>query len=647
MNWKKYQLKSWTTLIIILKIYLLIISIFSALRLFFYFYNQDKKLYFTDIHKLLTSFLWGLRFDLIPVTYILAIVYLLLLFYDYSRKKFFKKTAFWLAYILLSMAIFVYAADIIYYNEFAVHLSSQVLSWFNDFSTIVKMIFTAPELSFMFIPFFVILWAWYYLLKKIFYKKYYSDYISSFKLHFSYLGFIILMIFASKGRIIGHTLAVQDAYNDDKLFYNDFKVNPLFSISESFDSKNNRHELNLLPDEEAVKKIQLLFQIAQPIYDSPIARDCLNDSLPVLEDKKNVVFIFMERKATWKMKYFGNRDTMTTFLDSLFLQSKSYDRFYSSGTRTFEGIFGSLYAHPVLFDEHPMKNEVMRKYYGIPQILQENNYETVFFCPHTPRFDNLGVFIPKNGFNRFYYEDNYPKDSLKTNWGVDDHFLFNFALQKMDSLSRLSKPFFSVILTISDHNPYYVPDFIQGKNIKIRAARFADWALKDFFKKVKKKPWFNNTLFVLVGDHGKPNNPIYPVSLSTHHVPLIFYHKGIHPQIIHDIGDQKDILPLLMKELKMNYINNTMGKIPDSLSKSYAYFNHYEKNGILNEKHLLVIDKKGDILGLYNYADKNPSNVKDDFPEIADSLAYLLKAHLQTSYYIRKNNLQKRPEKSR
>jgi len=288
---------------------------------------------------------------------------------------------------------------------------------------------------------------------------------------------------------------------------------------------------------------------------------------------------------------------------------------------------------------------MMRKYYGIPQIFKENDYETVFFCPHTPLFDNLGNFIPKNGFNKFYYEDHYPKDSLKTNWGVDDHFLFNFALNKMDSLHQANKTFFSVILSISDHNPYYVPDFIKGKNLRTRAARFADWSLRDFFKKARKKDWFDNTLFVLVGDHGKPKNPIYFTDLSYHQVPLIFYEKDIQPEMIHDIGDQKDILPLLMKELKINYINNTFGKIPDSLSKGYAYFNHYEKNAILNDKYLLIIDNKGDIVGLYDYIHKQTKNLKDSLPEVAEQMAYFLKSQLQASYYIRKNNLQKKPER--
>ncbi len=645
MNYKKYLPSTGQYLSIILKIYLIIILIFTGLRAFFYFYNQNAKHYFTYVSKLFSSWIWGLRFDLIPVTYILSVSFLLLLIYDYTHKIIFKKIAFWTTYIFLSILIFLYAADIIYYNEFAVHLNNQILLWFNDPATIFKMIVEAPELSFMFIPFFLILISWYYILKKIFYKPEIrrENKNQNIKIHLSYLFLIIAMIFASKGRIIGHTLKVNDAYNDDNLFYNEFKLNPYFTIKESLNNDKYR-ELKLMDDTKAITRVQKFFDIIKTEYNSPIARFIHNDTTK-LDKPKNVVFIFMERKATWKMRYFGNKDTMTPFLDSLYLKSLSFDNFYSSGTRTFEGIYGSLYAYPILFGEHPLKNS-LRQYYGIPQILNDNGYQTVFFCPHTPFFDNLSQFLPKNGFEKIYFEDDYPKDSLRTNWGVDDHFLFNFSIKKMDSLHQIQKPFFSVILTISDHNPYWVPEYIKGENIKIRAARFADWSLQNFFHKIKNKPWFANTIFVLVGDHGKPKNGIYPTTLSTHHVPLLFYYKGVQAKINHQIGDQKDILPMLMDLLHINYIDNTFGRnILKDTSDQYAYFNHYEKNGILNNEFLLVINNKGKMKGLYRYKDKNPENLLDSFPDKAAKMKDLLISHLQSSFYIRKNNLQKKPEK--
>jgi phosphoglycerol transferase MdoB-like AlkP superfamily enzyme len=643
MNYKKYLPKSGHSLYVILKIYLIIILIFSGLRAFFYFYNQNPKYYFSSVFKLLKSWFWGLRFDLIPVTYTLAISFLLLLIYEFTQKKLYKKIAFWITYFFLSFLIFLYAADIIYYNEFAVHLNNQILLWFNDPATIFKMIIEAPELSFMFVPFFLIMLLWYYLLKKIYYAKNAVKSEGGIKLHLSYLFLIIIMIFASKGRIIGHTLKINDAYNDDNLFYNEFKLNPYFTIKESME--NEKYQiLKLMDDADAIDRVQKFFKIIKPKYTSPVARDINNSQIQDSTAFDNVVFIFMERKATWKMKYFGNKDTMTPFLDSLFLQSLSFDRFYSSGTRTFEGIYGSLYAYPILFGEHPLKNS-LRQYYGIPQILKEKGFKTVFFCPHTPYFDNLSQFLPKNGFEKIYFENDYPEDSLRTNWGVDDHFLFNFAIKKMDSLNRNKQKFFSVILTISDHNPYWVPDYIKGKNIKIRAARFADWSLRDFFKKVKNKPWFDRTLFVMVGDHGKPKNGIYPTTLSTHHVPLLFYYNGVKAKVLHQIGDQKDILPMLMNLLQIDYTDNTFGRnILKDTTQQFAYFNHYEKNGMLNKNFLLVINNKGKTKGLYRYVDNNPENLLDSFPEEAEKMKKLLIAHLQTAFYIRKNNLQKKPK---
>jgi len=630
-----------TAFIIIVKIYLLLFIIFFLLRAFFYYYNQDGKHYFFDFKKLINSFLWGFRYDFIIVSYILTLPFLLLIVSDYTQKNIFKNWALYFSFVFLEVLLLIMSADIIYYNEFFTHLNSQVLNWFNNPDTIIHMIVEAPELSFMLIPFMLIMVVFYKLLKRIFKSKpiVFQSYISIF---FTYLLIISLMVFASKGRIIGHGLKTADAYNDDNVFMNEFKINPVFTIIESYNDMDVSKNVDYTQPEIAIKNTKKYLGITTNKYTSPIARDIKNDSTPV---KKNIVFIFMERKASWKMKYFGNRQKMTPFLDSLFLKSFSFDRFYSAGTRTFEGVYGSLYGFPILFSEHPLKGITIKKYYGLPHILKEKDYKTVFFCPHTPRFDNLLNFIPKNGFDRLFSQNDYPQDSLKNAWGVDDHFLFNFALKEMDKMYADKQTFFSVILTISDHNPYYVPDFIKGENIKLRAARFADWSLRDFFKKARNKKWFNNTVFVLVGDHGKPHNGIYPTELFSHHVPFMIYEKDITPQINHTIGDQKDIMPILFDYLHFNYTNNTFGINNTKRKKPhYAYFNHYEKNGILDEKYLLVINNKKKIVGLYDYVHQNKMNLMNQYPEIARKMANVLKSNLQTSYLIKKNNLQLKPK---
>ena len=637
---------------VIIFLYFFSLTVFLIFRILFLIYNYPFASQTLVLKKIFDGFVNGFRYDIVPLTYGFAIVMIFLLLYDLTKKMIFRRAAFWTAVLWLIFLITLYLADIVYYNKFATHLNAQVFFWLKDFPTVVKMILTAPELGFILLPA-LLLWGCIYLVVKRIFQCFHKEKEFNKSIFFKYVLAVTLMFFLGKGKIIGHALSEEMAFTDDNFFMNDFKINPFFILKKSLKTIHKPFHLSLMDPEQALLHVRSDLKIDTLKYTSPIARDYVFES-----EKKsslpNIVFIFLERKASWKMAYFGNKDSLTPFLDSLFLQSLSFDRFYSGGTRTFEGIFCGLFGYPVLFGEHPLygQNTENRQrlsstnistFYGLPQVLKDTGYTTIYFCPHTPRFDNMGVFLPHNGFDYFYSEQSFPDSMYVNSWGVDDLHLFRFVLQKLDRFYKRKKPFFAVIQTITDHEPYYFPDSIPGKIPAKRAARYADMSLKYFFDNVQKKPWYNNTVFILVGDHGKPLNPRYPIDLGTHHVPLLFYGKNIQPQIIHTVGDQKDIMPTLLGLLKINYTDNTFGKNLLNVKDGYAYFNHYNLNGWLTSKYFVIIDSHGKIKGLFDLRDKKVINLKDTLPEIAEKLAIHLKAHLQSSFEIRKKHLQSKP----
>ncbi len=634
----------------IFNLYIYPLLVLLLIRTFFVFYNLPEQISGLNLKKFFDLMTESIHFDLVPLTFVVGLVYIWMIFSDIYPVVFKKSWAGKIYFTGTALFFILELADTVYYHSFKTHITDAVLPWLRDPGTVFRMIFGSWHLAFMFIPGLLLLYLWHRKVRHIFktgisvkwWNKKYVPY---------HLILMIVIFFMGKGRIIGHSLQSQNAFNDDLYFLNDFKLNAFFSIRDSWVSSRSHH-FQLMDNESAIRRFREMFRISTNKYNSPVAREEIFDT--TYTKPLNVVIILMERKAAWKMKYFGNTDNMTPFLDSLFLHSLSFDHFYSAGTRTFEGIFGSLYAHPILFTEHPLygtANDLpsqrtygkIKHFYGIPQVLKEKGYTTRFFCPHNPDFDNLITFLPANGFDKVYGLKDFDPHQKKTPWGVDDPALFDFALNKLDKLHAASRPFLGVILTITDHEPYYAPGFIKGKNIKIRAARYADWALKNFFKKARKKDWFNHTVFILFGDHGKPHNDKLPTPLSHHHVPLIIVAPGIKPQIIHRFGDQKDIFPTLMQILHISYVNNTLGKNLLDSSYSYAYFNHYQKAGWINDKYLVNIDNTGQITGLYDYNNDKTTNLKDSLPKTAQAMADSLRAHLQVSYYLRENNLQGKP----
>jgi len=624
---------------LLFRLYLTAVLVFGFFR-FLLFYRQKENVLqdnLTSFSDILSSFLWGLRFDALVTGFIVIIPFLLLLFYETTHKSFYKKSAFWIAFILFSLAFMLSAANVVYYHKFYQFITVKSIEWFDQPAIVFGMIFQEPRYWFMFIPFILVIYFYFKWLKQSF--KIYQPLQTPFNKRLGVFLLLISLIFVSiRGRLIHAPLRAEDAFTLHNNFLNELKLNPVFVLEKSYENylKDKLNPLNLMPVEQAIKIVQKDLNITKPVNKNPISRQV---SFDTLANKKNVVLVLMESMGAWKMRYFGNQENRTPFLDSLFLKSISFTNMYSNGIHTYSGIYGTLFAYPDIFDNHPLKGVKVKQYAGLSYILKKNAYKTIFFLPHSKDFDNTGSFLTKNAFDRIYFEKDYDKKAIRNIWGVDDHYLLDFALNKIDSLAVGEQPFFATVLTISDHGPFYIPDFIKGETDRIRATRFADWSVNDFMRKAQKKPWFDSTIFVFVADHGEGHKPLYPIPLTYNHIPALIYYRGVQPKIIDKMAGQVDILPAIMQLLNIDYLNQTFGKNMFTEARPYIYFNHDEVEALIDKTHLLLIDKYKTI-GLYHYRNKDLTNYMDKEPEKRKEMEAYLKAHLQTTKYILDNDLQ-------
>ncbi len=102
--------------------------------------------------------------------------------------------------------------------------------------------------------------------------------------------------------------------------------------------------------------------------------------------------------------------------------------------------------------------------------------------------------------------------------------------------------------------PTAVPTNIESSNLPIML-------LKEFIDEAKQQEWFDNTIFVFVGDHGKiVGTPRSDMPLSFNHVPLFIYSPSfIEPLQIEDLGGQVDIAPTVLGLLNIDYTDNGFG----------------------------------------------------------------------------------------
>ena len=209
-----------------------------------------------------------------------------------------------------------------------------------------------------------------------------------------------------------------------------------------------------------------------------------------------------------------------------------------------------------------MKGSVIPVYSGLPTVLKENGYRNLFFMTHESQYDNMNAFFRTNGFDEIYAEENYPKEKIANHFGVQDDYLYEYALPILNERAQSGQPFFSVLLSISNHPPYVIPSYFQPESQKMedQIVEYADWSIRKFMTEAQKQPWFDHTLFVFMGDHGKlVGTPENEMPESYNHVPLMIYGKHIKPSHHTGYGGQVDVAPTLLGLLGISYIQNNFG----------------------------------------------------------------------------------------
>jgi len=201
-------------------------------------------------------------------------------------------------------------------------------------------------------------------------------------------------------------------------------------------------------------------------------------------------------------------------------------------------------------------------------------------------FSNMNVYLLNQGFDVIFDEKSFPAGTAHGKWGIYDQYLF--AQQEKD-LRSTTQPFLSVMMTLSTHEPFDVPGQSRFKgnseaNLFRNAAAYTDSCLGAYLHSVKKEPWYPNTLFIIVADHGH-RLPKYRSELQpeTRHIPLLFYGEVIKPEFrgmrIATWGSHHDIAKTLLTQLKMPAEKYSWSK--NLLSPGVRNFAYYQIESVV------------------------------------------------------------------
>ena len=146
-------------------------------------------------------------------------------------------------------------------------------------------------------------------------------------------------------------------------------------------------------------------------------------------------------------------------------------------------------------------------------------------------------------------------------------------------------------MTVSNHRPYTYPDgridIPSSTQSKEGGVKYTDYSIGCFMKKAASKPWFANTIFVIVADHCARSTGSSDLPVTGSHIPLLIYSPAITARKIDILTGQIDIPPTILGLLNFSYKSKFFGQeVLDSvLSKQKAFISTYQGLGlIINDK---------------------------------------------------------------
>lgn len=580
---------------------------------------------------LLKAFGMGWRFDTVISGYILALPLLCILAGGWCgiRHKAYYAVLHCYTAALYITAFFACAADIPYFHYFFNRLNISALAWADSPAFVVKMILEEPAFL-IYLLLFLIVAAGYISLMRLFRRRWLTEATlprRGMGYALTSLLLIALCFTGMRGRIsIKSPIRVGTAYFSNNAFLNQLGLNPLFTFLNSVSESRKNRQISLVDAETAIRTAETQLQEFFP--ESP---ECVR-----LKPGTNVVLVIMESMAAHKVGHYNPESRLTPCLDSLISGSLCFENAYSAGIHTYNGIYSTLFSHPAILDRHSMKRTVIPEMCGLPNQLRKKGYHTLYFTTHDDQFDNVAGFLHANAVERIVSQKDYPAKAVKSTLGVPDHVMFDRAVEELD---KERQPFFACLMTASDHNPYILPDDIgwepRSKNIGEKMVEYADWAIGRFIRKAKQTSWFANTLFVFVADHGASGETIYDMSLSYHHIPLLFYCPAQIPaRQVNSLALQIDIGPTLLGMLFPDEPNLTLGLDLQRQRRRYAFFSADNKIGVLDSLHFYRYRITDGCESLYLYRQQDR---KDHLPEQrskADSMRTYGFSMIQYSYEL-------------
>ena len=309
---------------------------------------------------------------------------------------------------------------------------------------------------------------------------------------------------------------------------------------------------------------------------------------------KNVVIVTMESLSSSYMAHGGNTQNITPNLDRLAGQGLFLSNLYATGNRTVRGLEAMSLAIPPLPGHSMIWRGDNQNLETLGVVLADHGYTNHFMYGGYARFDNMDAYFGGNHYqpiDRGQFPERHR--GFGNIWGLADEHLYDYALEQMDRDAASGKPFLMHLMTTSNHTPFTFPDGrIDLKRSRPGAVKYSDYAVGRFIEMARSKPWFKDTVFVLVADHCASSKGRTSLPPENYHIPAILYSPAhLAPHTDTRLASQIDLVPTVLDLLGLSEHTRFMGRsvlhaYPDA---GRAFIATYQKLGYLTPGQLVIL----------------------------------------------------------
>jgi len=310
----------------------------------------------------------------------------------------------------------------------------------------------------------------------------------------------------------------------------------------------------------------------------------------------NVVVVASESFGAEFSRLYGSNRDWTPEFDAFARKSVWFSHMYASGTRTVRGLEAIITSLPPIPSVSVVRRPNNENIANWGAVMRNLGYRTSFLYGGYGYFDNMNYFFGHNGFDVIDRRDIPTPVRFENMWGVSDEDLFDRALSYFDEQHATGKPFFSLVMTTSNHKPFTFREGVPGVKAqgggRESGVRYADFAQGYFLREAAKHAWFDNTLFVVVADHGARVYGRAEIPLKSYEIPMLFYcPKHLAPRQVDTLTTQIDIAPTVLGLLGLPYSAPFFGQDTFRAPSEHrvAFFSHNHDVAIYQDGTLAIL----------------------------------------------------------